>query len=93
VALIDGDLKLHWSSRGEHRLYDLSRDPGEEQSLADADPERLAAMQSTLRAWMARLPAPPGSGATGQVDEETRRVLRELGYLGGPEPDAVVPSP
>jgi arylsulfatase A-like enzyme len=93
VVLIDGDLKLHWSSRGEHRLYDLANDPGEEQSLADSDPERLAAMQAALQAWMAGLPAPSGRGAAGQLDEETRRALRELGYLGGREPDAAAPSP
>jgi arylsulfatase A-like enzyme len=62
VAKMDeGELK-----RGEarnvmtpHRLYNLRRDIGESQDLADAEPERVADLLEVWRAWNAQMKAPP----------------------------------
>ena len=73
-----GDLKLILSDRDEAELYDLARDPGESRDLAGERPEEVR----RLAARLAR-PAPGPAGAEAQrfpVDEETRRMLRRLGY-------------
>lgn len=80
-VLLDGDLKLHWNSRGQHQLFDLATDPGEESNLAPGDPQRVRAMQSALERFLAGLPPPPARGPPQVVDPETREALRNLGYL------------
>ena len=78
---LTGDLKFHWNSRGSHRLFDLAEDPGEENSLAESDPERVHRMERELEDFLADLPTPAPQGEVREVDEETRRALRNLGYL------------
>ncbi len=80
-VLFDGDLKLHWNSRGQHRLFDLAKDPGEESNLAPDDPQRLQAMQSALERFLAHLPPPAPRGPPQALDPETQEALRNLGYL------------
>jgi hypothetical protein len=80
-VLLDGDLKLHWNSRGQHRLFDLARDPGEESDLAPDDPQRVRAMESILERFPAGLPPPLPRGPPQAVDPETQEALRNLGYL------------
>ncbi|HEU4400629.1 MAG TPA: sulfatase [Candidatus Polarisedimenticolia bacterium] len=59
VAWRSGDEKLHWSSDGRHRLYDLARDPAEENDLAPQHPERVAALAAQVEAWLRRPVARP----------------------------------
>jgi arylsulfatase A-like enzyme len=80
-VLLDGDLKLHWNSRGSHLLFDLVADPGEGSSLAEEEHERVQSMQRALDGFRASLSTPAPRGAVREVDEETRRALRDLGYL------------
>ena len=80
-VLLDGDRKLHWSSRGQHQLFDLATDPGEESNLAPNDPQRVRAMESTLERFLAGLPPPAPRGPPRVVDPETQEALRNLGYL------------
>ncbi len=42
--------------KGELLLYDLSRDPAEQQNLADKHPEVVKKLRSLLADWNARLP-------------------------------------
>jgi arylsulfatase A-like enzyme len=59
-------------------LYHLENDPGEQENLAAAEPERAEAMRAQLRAFAESLP----EGKPGRVQhraEEAAR-LRELGY-------------
>ncbi|MEX2140683.1 MAG: sulfatase [Pirellulales bacterium] len=71
-AIRRGDWKLlEYFENGTVQLFNLRRDPGEQHNLADAEPERVAAMKSMLRAWRqsvnARMmePNPAYSGAAG----------------------------
>ncbi|HYS77750.1 MAG TPA: sulfatase [Candidatus Dormibacteraeota bacterium] len=59
VAYRVGSEKLHWASDGRHRLYDLARDPGEEDDLAAARPERTATLAAQVESWLRRPAARP----------------------------------
>jgi arylsulfatase A-like enzyme len=80
-VLLDGDRKLHWNSRGQHQLFDLASDPGEESNLAARYPERVRAMESTLEQLLATLPRPARRGPPKALEPETQKALRSLGYL------------
>jgi choline-sulfatase len=80
-VLLEGGLKLHWSSRGRHRLFDLAADPAEARDLAAERAARVAEMSRDLEGFVAALPPPPARGAERSIDPQTGRALRELGYL------------
>jgi arylsulfatase A-like enzyme len=80
-VLLDGDLKFHWNDRGQHQLFDLAADPGEESNLAPSDPRRVREMENALDRFLADLPPPAPRGPPRQLDAETQEALRNLGYL------------
>ena len=80
-ALFDGDWKLLWNSRGQHRLFDLSRDPGEERNLAAREVERAGRMSRLLDAYLGSLARPGAAGPARTLDPETQEALRSLGYV------------
>ncbi|MCW5891719.1 MAG: sulfatase [bacterium] len=51
-VLFEGSWKLITTSRGEKKLFDLARDPGETRDLGAEEPDRLAAMSRRLEAAM-----------------------------------------
>ncbi|MBI4602721.1 MAG: hypothetical protein HY721_12260, partial [Planctomycetes bacterium] len=54
LGLRDGPWKLiHETDSGRSRLFDLSRDPREEEDLAVRYPERVQAYRDRLLAWLA----------------------------------------
>ncbi len=61
---------LEWLEDGAVELYDLERDPGEREDLAEAEPEKAAELMVRLRSWRAEVGAnmprkDPGSGEEG----------------------------
>lgn len=56
-VLFDGSWKLISTSRGEKRLYDLARDPNEENDLAAAEPQRVEELARRLEAKMSTMVA------------------------------------
>jgi arylsulfatase A-like enzyme len=51
-AIRRGDYKLlEYFENGTVQLFNLRTDPGEQQDLADAEPERAVALKSMLHAW------------------------------------------
>jgi len=80
-AWIEGDWKLVWNSLGHHELYDLATDPGEDRNLASAEPARLAGMKDRLGRYVASLPPPPAAKPARNIDPETAKSLRSLGYV------------
>jgi arylsulfatase A-like enzyme len=74
-----GALKLIASERGERELYDLVADPGELHDLSAERPGDVKALDARLAAFAPNWA--PGAASGSPVDEETRRALRELGYV------------
>lgn len=60
AALIDGDYKLLGTNvrrKGDWKLYDLKRDPGEKNDLSKKLPERFSKMKSQAKAVIASIQA------------------------------------
>jgi arylsulfatase A-like enzyme len=89
-AVISDKMKLIWGSDGVHELYDLARDPHEEEDLID-DVAYLKTKQEMLKLledkvnhydqmgsvyFSSSLPS-PNEG----IDEETKDALKSLGYV------------
>jgi len=75
---------IHSMRRGHELLFDLASDPGERFSVAASLPdvtERARALARAVGRERARRSAREPDGPI-QVDEETRRRLRSIGYLG-----------
>ena len=67
----------------ERQLFDLSRDPGELDDLADQRPATFAWLYRELvRAVIDATDRRPATGTLGAQDEEFIEQLRELGYTG-----------
>ena len=64
-------------------LFDVSKDPGEQNNLIDSPPVALAPFRDRLRAYMdaARVYRASHEGVTVEVDEQTRKSLEALGYV------------
>jgi arylsulfatase A-like enzyme/Flp pilus assembly protein TadD len=62
-------------------LFDLASDPGETVNLADDHPERVREMRAELERHHSRGPALGGTAPA--IDDEARRRLEGLGYVGG----------
>lgn len=80
-ALLDGPWKLirHPKSGGiDWMLFNLASDPRETQNLWSTGGERAEAMRAELERWRQSLPPAPDRP---DVDRESLRKLRELGYL------------
>ncbi len=57
-AIRDGDLKLiEWFEEGRLELYNLRKDIGETNNLADRQPAVVAALHTQLKSWRANLKA------------------------------------
>ena len=67
VGYRQGDEKLHWASDGRHRLFDLSRDPGEEHDLAPERPDRVAVLARAVETWLSRPGVRPPMGLRGSA--------------------------
>jgi hypothetical protein len=90
-ALIIGNYKLMWNSRGRHKLLDLSAPAGEDDDRAHFEVARTEALLARLDVLTRSLPVPTGGArdAAVELDEATRRALQGLGYL---EPAAGEPA-
>jgi arylsulfatase A-like enzyme len=86
-----GGLRFVWGSDGRNELYDLAADPDERTDVS-ADPrfaDRAKALRAELDAFVQAsggptpLPvaAPTTEGVFEDLDPESARLLRELGYL------------
>jgi arylsulfatase A-like enzyme len=81
LAIIDGDWKLLWNSQGHSELYDLAADPGENHNRIADQPERAAALERTLKDYLATLPRSQSTEPVQAVDEATHDALKGLGYI------------
>jgi len=76
-----GTDKLHLDRlTGDVQLFDLAHDPGEQEDLARAQPERAARLRTVLEHFLEGAVAGQTSGA--ELTPENLELLRELGYAG-----------
>jgi arylsulfatase len=80
-AILHAPYKYVWNSQGNHRLFNLENDPKESVNLLETEVEKAARLESALVRYLAALPPPGDAGAPAEVDEETLRALRSLGYV------------
>jgi arylsulfatase A-like enzyme len=79
-AIYDGDYKWIWDSREEHELYDVAKDPAEENNLWGKLPER----ERRLKAGLAPLIEESeklSTLSTPELDKDMKDRLRALGYI------------
>lgn len=74
-----------WTQKGDRELYNLDKDPGETENLAEAAPERAAAMEAELRDHLERCgsiaaPFMEGGGTAGPSPEDLKN-MEAYGYL------------
>ena len=75
--------KYVWSSRGDHRLFDIKVDPQEEHNLVKKRSDVAGELEKTLAAWWSQQPqymAQVHSEAQ-PLDSRQRRRLEQNGYL------------
>ncbi len=82
LGLVDAQYKYIQTTRPE--LYELTTDPGETINLAAAEPARAQRMKDELALILQESAANNSPGGKTLLDEETRRRLESLGYVGGP---------
>jgi choline-sulfatase len=70
------DARYHYIHGPRPELYDTVADPHEEHDLAGSDPATVSRLARELSRF------PTGSAKPSPVDDETRRRLSSLGYLG-----------
>jgi len=85
-AVRHGRLKLISGSDGSLELYDLGDDPHETENVAlqTEYADALVELRSFLKDWQAVCASVDGTSASAEpveLDEETRRSLRSLGYI------------
>jgi len=87
TMIVRGEHKLIADrTAGSWELYDIDRDPREEQDLSAVDAGRTRELASLLSAWETRPPRFPRSFAE-EIELDTERIdsLRALGYAGEEE--------
>lgn len=83
-AVVDGDRKLILdpASPATPELYDLAADPTERTNLAAREPATVERLRGLLRAWARQNPRAPDQRTRDRLDEDLRKELEALGYLG-----------
>ena len=80
-AIYQGKDKYIWSSNGAHELYDITKDPREEENLIVKLPHIAEAMQAALQRWLASFTPPNIRADKVKIDSATLEKLRALGYV------------
>ncbi len=80
-AIFDQDYKFTWNSKGNHLLFNLKDDPGENTNLIERQPQQAVMMVKQLGGFLASLPKPGTAGPIQEIDQQTRDALKSLGYV------------
>lgn len=79
-AIYQRKYKYIWASNGLNELYNLEKDPGEEENLIQKLPHKAQEMQRSLNQWLDSS-APSDTKGTVKIDKSTKENLRALGYV------------
>ncbi len=91
-AIVDSKWKLIYRDRARQvgiarvELYDRSKDRQEQNNVAAKNPAEVERLMSNVGEWINaqnKLRVVLGRGGKSELDEQTLRQLRSLGYLGG----------
>jgi arylsulfatase A-like enzyme len=81
-AVFDWPYKLIHSSDSKHELYDLDADPREERNLYSDRPDVVERLAIALHELLTARPDPVPESELDPLDDDLRRQLKALGYLG-----------
>jgi arylsulfatase len=86
LSISANDFRLHLTTvftgpEKEILLYDLSRDPWEQNNLAQLDKQTAGILLEQLESFFSKLPPVEAMSKRPVLDEETQRRLRALGYI------------
>jgi arylsulfatase A-like enzyme len=81
VSLQIGTVKLIWNADGRHELFHLDSSPREEDDRFGRDPELDRTMMAALEVRLSALQSGSPVAPAPELDEETLRALRALGYV------------
>jgi len=81
-AVFEWPYKLIHSSDGKHELYDLEADPREERNLYADRRDLVERLGIALHELLSTRPDPVEESELDPLDEDLRRQLEALGYLG-----------
>ena len=79
-AIYDGNHKWIWDSNGAHELYDISRDPAEENNLWGRMPDAERRLKAKLKPLIQESEQ-LSTLSTPELDKELKNRLRALGYI------------
>ena len=68
-------------SKGNHQLVNLRDDPRENKNLVKENGGLVKSMMSDLNWYLERLPGPGPAPEAQDLDEDTKKALKSLGYL------------
>jgi arylsulfatase A-like enzyme len=80
-ALYEGKEKYIWASNGSNQLYNLEKDPQEEENLIEKFPSKAEAMQKSLDRWLSSFKPLKAEGKKVAITKSTEEKLRALGYV------------
>ena len=80
AIFLDG-LKFIHSTAGKRELYDLSKDPDEEENLYSQTDNRAKKLETALNEWLKKTMSEAELAAPVELKKDALRRLRELGYI------------
>ena len=85
LGVVEGRWKYIETTRPE--LYDLSKNPGETKNLIQIEPHRARILSENLRLILTQHNKPGQAGDEFAMDDQARRRLESLGYIGDSDVD------
>jgi arylsulfatase A-like enzyme len=80
-AVRASNYKYIWASDGQDELYDLGKDPQEEQNLISAELEATSHLRASLEEWLGSFKHAAMGRESVELDTLTIKRLEDLGYL------------
>ena len=80
-AIYEGKEKFIWASNAFNELYDLEKDPGEQENLIAKSPPKAQVMQKMLQKYAVSITPSKVKRETVKIDKSTEEKLRALGYV------------
>jgi arylsulfatase len=80
-TIYNGNFKFLWNSKGNNLLFNLDEDPSESINLLEQYPDRAKSMELAINEFITSLPKPGPSGPPQEIDNDTKKALKSLGYV------------